>query len=92
MIATLSPPMSPQLTNIFRRTRRWLLPAALLALTPKCFLCLVGYAGLGTALGLGDPEICGASFDITWASALLFLLSGLSLGVIGLYLLRRRSR
>jgi hypothetical protein len=42
------------------RAVRWLLPAALLALAPKCLLCLAAYAGLGTALGLGGGELCGA--------------------------------
>ena len=34
-------------------------PFALFALTPKCLLCVAGYAGLGAALGLGGPELCG---------------------------------
>lgn len=45
---------------VVRRTVRWLAPAALLALVPKCLLCVLAYAGLGTALGLGGPERCGA--------------------------------
>jgi predicted Co/Zn/Cd cation transporter (cation efflux family) len=40
--------------------RRWLISAAVLALTPKCVLCLAAYAGIGAALGLGGPELCGA--------------------------------
>ncbi len=43
-----------------KRARRWLIPAALLALTPKCVLCLLAYTGLGVALGFGGPELCGA--------------------------------
>ena len=34
---------------------------ALLALAPKCLLCVAAYAGLGAALGLGGPELCGGS-------------------------------
>ncbi|HVU18533.1 MAG TPA: hypothetical protein VHD32_16645 [Candidatus Didemnitutus sp.] len=34
---------------------------ALLVLTPKCLLCVIGYFGLGALLGIGGPEICGAS-------------------------------
>ncbi len=46
----------------FRPRLRWLAPAALLALAPKCLLCLVGYTALGAALGLGGrAEICGAA-------------------------------
>ena len=57
--------MSPQLllVNRVRRAVRWLLPAALLALAPKCVLCLLTYAGLAGALGLGGPELCGAPGD-----------------------------
>lgn len=53
----------------------WLLPAALLALVPKCLLCVIAYAGLGAAFGLGGPEICGASDDSpgSWASSLAWL-------------------
>ncbi len=40
--------------------RGWLAPAALLAMAPKCLLCVLAYAGLGTALGRGSPELCGA--------------------------------
>lgn len=86
------PPMSPSPINKFCRSFRWLLPAVLLALTPKCLLCFIGYAGLGTALGLGGPEICGASSDITWTLALSLLLSGLSLGLLCLYAHHRRFR
>jgi len=59
-------PPSPRLRGTGRarfrlRPRRWLLPAVLLALTPKCLLCLAGYLGLGIALGLpvGNRELCG---------------------------------
>jgi len=41
--------------------RRWLIPAALLALLPKCVLCVLAYAGAGTILGWVGPEICGAA-------------------------------
>jgi len=54
--------------------RRWLLPAALLVAVPKCLLCVLAYAGLGTALGLGGPELCGGATGATgagWAVALL---------------------
>ena len=45
------------------RLRRWLTLAVLLAVTPKCLLCLAGWLGLLTLLGLG-PEICGASIEL----------------------------
>lgn len=43
------------------RAIRWLAPAAALAFAPKCALCVAAYLGLGTALGLGGPELCGVS-------------------------------
>ena len=53
--------------------RGWLIPAALLALTPKCILCVLAYADIGAALGLGGTELCGATGDTagwtTWLSA-----------------------
>ena len=52
--------LRPQPVDRLRRPRGWLIPAAFLALTPKCVLCLLAYAGVGAALGLGGPEICGA--------------------------------
>lgn len=55
--------------------RGWLLPAALFAVAPKCLLCLFAYAGLGAALGLGRPELCGAR-DASSAFPLL-------LGIVG---------
>ena len=51
--------MGPPRAEYVRRRRAWLLPALLLAFAPKCVLCLLGYAGIGIALGLGGPEICG---------------------------------
>ncbi len=57
------------------RAVRWLLPAAALTLTPKCLLCLLAYAGLGAALRLGGPEICGApgGSPDSWASSVVLL-------------------
>jgi hypothetical protein len=91
MIATSNPPVSPR-AEFFRsslscrvsRVVRWLLPTALLALLPKCLFCLAAYAGLGAALGLGGPEMCGASAGSSgsWASSLAWL--GVGLGASAL--------
>ena len=57
--------------ELVRQLRGWLVPAALLALAPKCVLCVLAYAGLGTALGLGGPEICEAAAPgRPWAAGL----------------------
>jgi len=65
MIATKLKPGPPKA----RTMARYVLP--LLALAPKCLLCVLAYAGVGTALGLGRPEICGvAGQDRSWAHVL----------------------
>jgi hypothetical protein len=77
--------MPSRRTESSRRAVRWLLPAALLALTPKCLLCVLAYAGVGAAFGFGGPEICGASVDLpaTWASTLAWLGVAGGLGLTG---------
>jgi hypothetical protein len=79
----VKPPMPSPRTKLVRRAARWFWPAALFALTPKCLLCVLAYAGLGAALGLGGPEICGASAGApaTWTFSLAWLgiASGISL-------------
>lgn len=57
---------------------------------PKCVLCVLAYAGLGSVLGLGGgPELCGApavpSGD--WLSVLAW--AGLASGAVALALLVR---
>ena len=54
---------------------------ALLALTPKCVFCVLAYVGLGAALGLSGPELCGAASSnspVSWVTPLAWL------GVAGL--------
>ena len=74
-----------------RRAVRWLLPAGLLAVAPKCVLCVLAYAGLGTALGLGGPEFCGGSAGSpgAWASSLAWFGLAGGLGALGLFAGRR---
>jgi len=73
-----------------RRTVRWLVPAALLTLMPKCLLCLAAYAGIGAALGFGGPEICGASSNTIGPWGWLLALGGLTLGLVGFYIRQQR--
>ena len=74
--------MRPPLSDSLRRLRGWLIPAALLALTPKCVLCLLAYAGMGGALGLSGPELCGATDGPTGYGLPVVL--GAALGSAGL--------
>jgi hypothetical protein len=60
---------------------RWILPTALLALAPKCLLCVAAYAGLGALLGLGGSEICGASDAPQIGWALRLALMGVGIGI-----------
>lgn len=54
---------TPKSRRADRRGRllRWGLGAALLALTPKCLVCVAAYLGIVGLLGLKVPELCGAS-------------------------------
>jgi MYXO-CTERM domain-containing protein len=58
--------MPPPPADCLRWARGWLVPVALLAIAPKCVVCLIAYAGIGTALGLGGPELCGAPEPTDW--------------------------
>ena len=82
--------MDPPRAECVRRLRGWLMPALLLAFAPKCVLCLLGYAGIGVALGLGGPEICGAPTAApgTWLPAL-----GVAAGAVAVFVrgLSRRA-
>ena len=72
-----------------RRLPRSLLPTALLALVPKCALCVLAYLGIGV-LGLGGPELCGATANPDWHSKVW-----LFVGVVtasGVAILRRSRR
>jgi hypothetical protein len=77
-----------------RRAVGWFLPTALFALMPKCLLCVVAYAGLGAALGLGRSEICGApaGSPASWVSSLAWLGVASGLGTIVFLVSCRRVR
>ncbi len=88
--------MSPRLSQPSERagdSRGWLIPAALLALTPKCALCLLAYAGLGSLLGIGGPELCGEPNSAPGHWALLTVSGVILFGVVRiLRRLRQRQR
>ncbi|MBI2497396.1 MAG: hypothetical protein HYV75_05575 [Opitutae bacterium] len=62
---------------------RWLVPAALLALMPKCPFCLAGYVALATGIGL--------SFTVaSWLRTGLIVLCCVVLGWLVVRAVRRR--
>lgn len=67
-----------------RSAVRWFLPTTLLALAPKCLLCVAAYAGLGALLGLGGPEICGASAvsPVGWPTRVALASAGIGVSAI----------
>jgi hypothetical protein len=77
-----------------RRVVRWLWPATLLAIAPKCLVCGLAYAGLGAAFRLGGPEICGGSTGtpLSWTTSIAWL--GVAGGVAtgGVMAIRRLVR
>jgi hypothetical protein len=77
----------PRLVEWVRRPARWLVPAAFLVLVPKCFLCVLAYAGIATGLGLGGAELCGDAATPRTLTPVLALL-GLSLLAGGLLIWR----
>jgi hypothetical protein len=71
------------LAEVLRRPFRSLAPVALLALLPKCAVCVLAYAGLGAALGLRAQRICGATAGpVAWWVPSLALFA-VSLGFLG---------
>ena len=52
--------------------RRWLLPATLLAMAPKCVLCVAAYLGLGANLGGRDHGVCRGAHTPRDVAAPLF--------------------
>jgi hypothetical protein len=84
--------MPPPHSELHRRAIRWLVPAAALALVPKCLLCVLAYAGLGATLGLGGREICGVPSGSpgSWTPSLA--LPGAALLVVGAWATRTNAR
>jgi hypothetical protein len=67
-------------------------PLVLLALTPKCLLCVAAYAGLGAVLGSGGPELCGAPAGSTGAWTFWLSAAGSALGILGFLASCRRQQ
>jgi hypothetical protein len=75
------------------RAVRWIAPAALFALTPKCLLCVLAYAGLGGLVGASGRELCGA--ELGSSTAWVFPLAWLGLGgfsAVGFVSARHKTR
>lgn len=70
------------------RSTAWSSGAALLALTPKCLVCVAAYLGLGATLGVTRPEICGGSSG----NSHVWMLFPVSAGAIAVVIRRLRTR
>ena len=71
------------LAEFRRRPVRALVSVGLLALTPKCGVCLLAYAGLGALIGLRGPEICGAAGPPRVSGIWPLTLLPVALGIFG---------
>lgn len=80
--------MATRVAELSRRASRWLLPAAALVLAPKCLFCVLAYAGLGAALGIGGPLMCGE--PVPHVSSLAWLGAAAGVGTLGILAIRRR--
>lgn len=83
--------MHPSAPDVARGRLRRLGPVLLLLAVPKCLLCLLAYTGLGAALGLAGPELCGAGPEpaAVWTGWLLPL--GAGAGLAGWLIVLRGS-
>ena len=57
------------------------MPSAIIALAPKCVLCVAAWFGLGTTLGWTGVELCGAPEDQGPDATTWLLVAGVALGV-----------
>ena len=74
--------LHPAAASLRRKTLgRRLVPALLLALAPKCVLCLLAVTPLGVAAGLRAPELCGATPEAHASGILLPLGLGAALAL-----------
>jgi hypothetical protein len=53
-----------EITHMMGRGLRWLVPGALLALMPKCPVCLAGYLALATGVGVSLPVAQALRFTL----------------------------
>jgi hypothetical protein len=51
---------SPRVRRRFLRVAEWLIPGIILAILPKCPLCIVAYVAIGTGIGLSVSTAANA--------------------------------
>ena len=84
--------MLSRLAKFRRHPLASLAAGAVLVAAPKCVLCLAGWLGLGTLLGLGGPEICGAPAEQFRLNAALIAIAAITPVGLGCLALRGRHR
>ena len=86
--------MSPSQAEGWRGPVRWLGGGALLALAPKCLVCLAAYAGVGALFGvrLGGPELCGAAAGPSGGTVVALAVAGAAGGGLVWRRVRRMLR
>ena len=75
-------PVPLRLVNLLFRRGLWLGTAATILIAPKCLVCVIAYAGLGAAIGIGGTELCGGPTDSPLARATLLSIPALGVCVV----------
>ena len=83
--------MHPSAPDVALGRLRRLGPVLLLLAAPKCLLCLLAYTGLGAALGLAGPELCGVGPAPGAVGTGWLLPLGAGAGLAGWLIVLRRS-
>jgi len=87
--ATIDAPIPSPRADLFHRAVRWLWPATLLTVAPKCLLCVLVYAGLAGTVGIREIEICDPSAGSPNVSTTTLAWLGLFSGLLILFHLMR---
>ncbi|MBE3605298.1 hypothetical protein IMX07_16970 [bacterium] len=79
------PAAAPRATPARTGFARWLAPAALFALTPKCPLCIAAYLTAATGIGV-------SASSVTWMRTAAIMIGAGALGYLAASAMGRRRR